>query len=217
MEHAAARKRLVRRLVDEGVISDPRVIAALEAVERHLFVPTEIEEQAYYDTPLYIGEGQTISAPHMVGIMAQALGLRPGLKVLEVGGGSGYHAAVMAELVKPNGRVVSVELIEVLAARARENLRRSGHAGLVEVVTGDGSVGYPPEAPFDRISVAAAAPAVPKPLKEQLADRGRLLVPVGSRWGQELIRVTRSGEGLQEENLGPCVFVPLLGKYGFKD
>lgn len=217
MEHAAARKRLVQRLVDEGIISDPRVIAAMEGVERHLFVPAEIAEQAYYDTPLYIGEGQTISAPHMVGIMVQALDLRPGQKVLEVGGGSGYHAAVMAELVKPHGKVISMELIEVLAERARGNLRKAGYTDLVKVVTGDGSGGFPSEAPFDRVSVAAAAPAVPEPLKGQLADGGSLLVPVGSRWSQELMRVMRSGDEFSEEDLGGCVFVPLLGKYGFKE
>ncbi len=189
----------------------------MEVVERHLFVPPEIEEQAYYDTPLYIGEGQTISAPHMVGIMVQALDLRPGQKVLEVGGGSGYHAAVMAELVKPGGRVISMELVEVLAARARENLRRSGHSESVKVATGDGSGGCPREAPFDRISVAAAAPDIPYPLKQQLAEGGKLVVPVGSRYQQELVRVTRSHGDLIEEDLGPCVFVPLLGKYGFKE
>jgi len=188
----------------------------MEAVERHLFVPKEIEEQAYYDTPLYIGEGQTISAPHMVGIMVQALDLRPGQKVLEVGGGSGYHAAVMAELVKPNGRVITIELVDVLAARAKENLRMAGYGDAVKVVTGDGSGGCPQEAPFDRISVAAAAPDVPRPLKEQLAEGGILLVPAGSRYHQDLIRVTRSEGEFREEDLGPCVFVPLLGKYGFK-
>jgi protein-L-isoaspartate(D-aspartate) O-methyltransferase len=216
VDYAAARKKLVQRLVNEGIISDPRVVAAMEAVERHLFVPREIEEQAYYDTPLYIGEGQTISAPHMVGIMVQALDLRPGQKVLEVGGGSGYHAAVMAELVKPDGHVISMELIDVLAERARENIRRSGHSGLVKVVTGDGSLGYPPEAPFERISVAAAAPEVPPPLREQLSEGGILLVPAGSHYQQELIRVTRSKGEFREEDLGPCVFVPLLGKYGFE-
>ncbi len=216
MDYAEERKRMVRRLRDAGYISSPSVVRAMEAVERHLFIPAEIRDNGYLDTPLLIGEGQTISAPHMVGMMVEALELRPGLKVLEVGGGSGYHAAVMAELVKPDGKVYSLERIESLAERARKNLEQAGYSSLVETVVGDGSKGYLEKAPFDRISVAAASPHVPDPLKQQLADGGRLLIPVGGHYSQELVEVVRKGDVFEHRNLGGVVFVPLIGEYGFK-
>jgi protein-L-isoaspartate(D-aspartate) O-methyltransferase len=172
------------------------------AVPRHLFLPPEMCEQAYVDTPLQIGEGQTISAPHMVAIMAEALDLHPGLKVLEVGGGSGYHAAVMAELVRPGGKVFTIERIPLLVEMARKNLEAAGYSEVVEVIEGDGTRGLPEHAPYDRISVAAAAPHVPEPLKDQLSDGGKMLVPVGGSW--------------YPENLGGCVFVPLIGEHGHK-
>ncbi|MDD1743312.1 MAG: protein-L-isoaspartate(D-aspartate) O-methyltransferase [Methanomassiliicoccales archaeon] len=212
-----ARKLMVRRLMDEGVISSDRVARAMEAVERHLFLPAKLVDEAYIDTPLQIGEGQTISAPHMVAMMAEGLDLKPGLKVLEVGGGSGYHAAVMAELVKPDGRVYSMERIPSLAEGARRNLKAAGYDSMVEVIVGDGTKGLPEHAPFDRISIAAAAPYVPEPLKQQLADEGMMLIPVGGRWYQELTLVVRKGEKFIEKKLGGCVFVPLIGEYGFKD
>jgi protein-L-isoaspartate(D-aspartate) O-methyltransferase len=211
------RSRMVRRLMDTGYLSSPGVAKAMMAVPRHLFLPKEIEDEAYYDTPLPIGEGQTISAPHMVAIMMEAMELRPGQRVLEVGGGSGYHAAVMAEMVKPGGRVYSMERIEELAERARQSLVRAGYDAWVEVVVGDGTEGLPDKAPFDRISVAAAAPYVPQPLQDQLADGGRLLIPVGGRFLQELTLVARQGKKLTRRDLGGCVFVPLVGKYGFRE
>ncbi len=216
MDFAEERKRMVRRLRDTGYIHSPEVVRAMEAVERHLFIPAEIRDNGYLDTPLLIGEGQTISAPHMVGMMVEALELKPGLKVLEVGGGSGYHAAVMAELIKPDGKVYSMERIESLAERARRNLERAGYSSMVETVVGDGSKGYPDKAPFDRISVAAAAPYVPDPLKHQLAEGGRLLIPVGGHYSQELVQVVRKGDEFEHLNLGGVVFVPLIGEFGFK-
>jgi protein-L-isoaspartate(D-aspartate) O-methyltransferase len=189
----------------------------MELVERHLFLPASMVNEAYLDTPLQIGEGQTISAPHMVAMMAEGLDLRPGLKVLEVGGGSGYHAAVMAELVKPNGKVYSMERIPSLAESARRNLKAAGYDNIVEVIVGDGTKGLPEHAPFDRISIAAAAPYVPEPLKQQLAENGRMLIPVGNRWYQDLTMVERKGASYKETKLGGCVFVPLIGEFGFKD
>ncbi len=212
-----ARREMVRRLVEEGIITSDRVTRAMETVPRHLFLPAKMVDEAYIDTPLQIGEGQTISAPHMVAMMAEGLDLKPGLKVLEVGGGSGYHAAVMAELVKPDGMVYSMERIPSLAESARRNLKAAGYDSLVEVIVGDGTKGLPERAPFDRISIAAAAPYVPEPLKQQLAENGMMLIPVGGRWYQELTRVVRKGGKFAENELGGCVFVPLIGEYGFKD
>jgi protein-L-isoaspartate(D-aspartate) O-methyltransferase len=207
---------LVRQLREEGYLKTPTVSRAMQAVDRAHFVPAPSRAEAYVDTPLSIGLDQTISAPHMVAIMVEALEATPGMKVLEVGGGSGWHAAVIAGVVAPGGVVVSVERLAPLAQAARENLERAGLEGRVRVVVGDGSVGYPQEAPFDRISVAAAAPAVPPSLVDQLSpEGGRLVVPVGSRTYQELMAVTRHGDSVRRENLGGCVFVPLLGAEGF--
>jgi protein-L-isoaspartate(D-aspartate) O-methyltransferase len=212
-----ARKLMVRLLIESGVIKSAPVAHAMELVERHIFLPTNMVEHAYLDTPLQIGEGKTISAPHMVAMMAEGLDLKAGLRVLEVGGGSGYHAAVMAELVKPGGRVYSMERIPSLAESARQNLKAAGYDGMVEVIVGDGTKGLPDHAPFDRISIAAAAPYVPEPLKQQLAENGKMLIPVGGRYYQELTLVVRKGEKFIEKNLGGCVFVPLIGEFGYKD
>lgn len=216
MDPQDARKLMVRRLTETGYVSSPRVAKAMELVERHLFLPSAMQYEAYMDTPLHIGEGQTISAPHMVAMMAEALDLRSGQKVLEVGGGSGYHAAVMAELVKPDGKVISMERLPMLADRARASLRATGYDSWVEVIVGDGSKGLPEKAPFDRISIAAAAPYVPEPLQQQLLDGGKLLIPVGGKFYQELILVTRRRDSYVQKDLGGCVFVPLIGEYGFK-
>lgn len=217
MDDEGARKLMVRRLTETGYISSMRVAKAMEIVERHRFLPAGLHGEAYLDTPLHIGEGQTISAPHMVAMMAEALDLRPGHKVLEVGGGSGYHAAVMAELVRPEGRVYSMERLPGLAERARTSLAECGYSSLVEVIVGDGTRGLPEKAPFDRISIAAAAPYVPEPLQQQLADGGKLLLPVGGRYYQQLVLVTRRGGQFSKKDLGGCVFVPLIGEYGFKE
>jgi protein-L-isoaspartate(D-aspartate) O-methyltransferase len=150
----------------------------------------------------------------MVAIMASMLDLSPGMKVLEVGGGSGYHAAVIAELIRPGGKVFSIERIEELAMTAKANLARSGHDDVVQVLIGDGSKGLPEEAPFDRISVAAAAPDVPEPLIEQLADGGMLLVPVGGALSQELMMIRKVGGKVIKKNVCGVMFVPLVGEHG---
>lgn len=210
-----ARSELVDSLVRRGYARNPKVADALRKVPREEFVPRELRDEAYMDTPLPIGYGQTISAPHMVAMMAEALDLRPGQKVLEVGGGSGYHAAVVAELVSPGGHVFTVERLAELVEFARGNIARTGHSRSVTVVLSDGSAGLPDEAPFDRIFVACGAPAVPVPLKSQLKDGGTMLVPVGGRMYQELVKVARRGDAYTTLNLGGCLFVPLIGEHGY--
>jgi len=212
LEHE--RDRLVDDLKMRGYVTSKAVEDAMRRVPREEFLPAELREEAYLDSPLPIGEGQTISAPHMVAIMAENLDLKPGQKILEVGAGSGYHAAVCAEVIAPDGHIYSIERITSLASFAEGNLRRTGYAKLVTVILGDGSKGFPDHAPYDRIFVAAGAPDIPSPLTAQLAQGGKLLVPVGTRWYQDLIKVTRKGAKLEKENLGGCVFVPLLGEYG---
>lgn len=190
-----------------------RVVAAMSKTPRELFVPEHMKSLAYDDHPLLIGWGQTISAPHMVAIMCEVLDLHEGMKVLEVGGGSGYHAAVIAELVGPKGHVYAVERIPELAQKARQNLESAGYTN-VTVVVGDGSCGLLEHAPYDRISVACAAPDVPAPLKEQLATGGKLAIPVGSHL-QELLLITKTN-GFETKRCGGVIFVPLIGSYGFK-
>lgn len=199
---------MVDTLLQQGVFRDERVREALLDVPREAFV---VEGDAFLDAPQPIGGGQTISAPHMVAMMAEALDVKPGHRVLEVGGGSGYHAAVLARLCSP-GRVVSVERIPELAAKARDTLRRSG-VGNVEMVEGDGSLGHPAGAPYDRISVAAGAPALPAPLLDQLAPDGVLLIPVGPLDMQTLVRVTKDGTQVP---LMAVRFVPLVGEHGWR-
>jgi len=197
-----------------GRISD-RVIEAMARVPRELFLPEQLRSRAYEDSPQPIGWGQTISAPHMVAIMCDLLDLEDGMTVLEVGGGSGYHAAVMADLVGPSGVVYSMERIAELAAAARENLKKV-RAFNVVMVEGDGSLGLQEHAPYDRISVAATAPSVPDPLKQQLkSPGGRMIIPVGTG-DQELVLVTRKNGFSTEERMG-VIFVPLIGEHGFKE
>ncbi|HVL87909.1 MAG TPA: protein-L-isoaspartate(D-aspartate) O-methyltransferase [Candidatus Thermoplasmatota archaeon] len=208
---------LVEDLAASGHVRTEAVRQALLSVDRALFLPGH-EGEAYEDRPVAIGGGQTISAPHMVAIMAEALELAPGHRVLEVGGGSGYHAAVLARLVAPEGRVVAVEILPELAARARQNLARAGLASSVEVLAGDGSLGAPDRAPFDRVSVACAAPSIPPPLLGQLREGGLAVVPVGTRHEQTLVRARKGPGGrIGIEDLGGCVFVPLRGAFGFPD
>lgn len=214
---AAQRDRLVENLRRCGYISKPEVVKAMKAVRRHLFVPERIREAAYADHPLEIGEGQTISAPHMVGIMIEQLDLHRGQKVLEVGGGSGYHAAVAAQVVGPEGHIYTVERIALLAERAKRNLDEAGYSDRVTMVVGDGSKGIPEHAPYDRIFVACAAPDVPAPLVDQLKEGGKMLVPVGTAYlGQDLILVEKRGGKPVASNLGGCIFVPLIGEHGFR-
>ena len=191
----------------------PSVISAMSRVPREMFLPDLLQSRACDDTPLPIGRGQTISAPHMVAIMCTILDLQPGMNVLEVGGGSGYHAAVMAELIRPGGWVYSVERIAELAEEARSNLARAGVEN-VTVIHSDGSLGLPEHAPYDRISVAATAPSIPESLKQQLKSGGKMVLPVG-RDSQELYLVTRKNGFSVERKMG-VIFVPLIGQEGFK-
>ncbi|MBW6519355.1 MAG: protein-L-isoaspartate(D-aspartate) O-methyltransferase [ANME-2 cluster archaeon] len=214
MDFEAERKRLIHSLRTRHEELSGRIFTAMEHVPRHLFVKENERSAAYADYPLGIGSDQTISAPHMVAIMCHLLDLRPGHRVLEVGGGCGYHAAVMAELVRPGGHVYSIERIPTLAEEARQNLLKTGYQDEVTIIIDDGSVGLPEEAPFDRISVACAAPEIPEVLVKQLSVGGMMVIPVG-RYMQELYLVTRTN-GVKKEPKGGVIFVPLLGKYGFR-
>jgi protein-L-isoaspartate(D-aspartate) O-methyltransferase len=198
------------QLRDRDVV-DERVLAAMERVPRDLFVPEKLRHRAYDDAALPIGEGQTISQPYMVARICEALSLTGPERVLDVGTGSGYQAAVLAELAE---EVDTIERIPELAERARANLAASGH-GRVSVHVGDGSRGLPGRAPFDAIAVAAAAPELPRTLYDQLEPRGRLVVPVGRRGMQRLEVIVRSPEGPAVLRSVPCRFVPLLGEEGF--
>lgn len=210
----AAKDRLILSLLRMGYIDTSEVEAAMRAVPREEFVLQELRDDAYVDAPLPIGSGQTISAPHMVAIMLERLRLRPGMNVLEVGAGSGYHAAAVAELVRPGGHVYTVERLEALAEFARRNLQRAAYSEDVTVVVADGSKGLPEHAPYDRIFVACGAPSVPSPLVDQLAEGGLMLVPVGGMHYQDLIKVEKRDGRLIKTNEGGCVFVPLVGEHG---
>ena len=209
MQYSDARARLLKSLRRE--IDDQRVIGAIAAVPRELFVPQDIASQAYDDIALPIGEGQTISQPLMVAIMLQALDVQPTDSVLDVGTGSGYQAALLSKLA---ARVVGVERLPALVERARRTLRAGGFAN-VEVMLAMPVVGWPERAPFDRIVVGAAAPAVPEALMEQLRVGGRLVVPVGTPFEQRVAQVTRTDGGSEVRWLGPCRFVPLIGEGGW--
>ncbi len=214
-EARAARER--ERMVEEQLvrrgIADRRVLEAMRKVPRHRFVEEALRERAYGDHPLPIGEGQTISQPYMVAAMTQLLRLQGDEKVLEVGTGSGYQTAILAELAR---RVCSVERLPTLAARARRVLEELGYTNAV-VKTGDGTYGWPDEAPFDRILVTAAAPAVPAPLFQQLAEGGRLVLPVGDAYAQTLHLVDKVEGRMRTSTDCGCVFVKLVGKYGWEE
>ena len=202
---------MVERQLRGRGIEDERVLAALERVPRELFVPPESREAAYADNALAIGRGQTISQPYMVARICEELRLRGGERVLDVGAGSGYQAAVLAELA---AEVVAVEVIPALAEQARANLAAAGYER-VAVVVGDGSLGWPERAPYGGIAVAAAAPRVPPALYEQLEPGTRLVVPVGARGDQELQVVEKRDGGPAVVRSVPCRFVPLVGEEGF--
>jgi protein-L-isoaspartate(D-aspartate) O-methyltransferase len=209
---ADARLRMVEDQLRGRDIVDQRVLAAMQRVPRELFVPEDVRHRAYADAALPIGHGQTISQPYMVARIAEVLALTGGEKVLDVGTGSGYQAAVLAEVA---GEVHTIERIAELAALARENLAAAGYEN-VHVHVGDGTLGFPDEAPFTAIAVAAAAPVMPERLYEQLEPRGRLVVPLGDRWGQRLEVIVRSPEGPAVVHSVPCRFVPLVGEQGFE-
>lgn len=205
------RRRMVEEQIRRRGIRDERVLSAMEEVPRHLFVPKDIRHLAYVDEPLPIGEGQTISQPYIVAEMTAALRLSGGEKVLEIGTGSGYQTAILARLCR---EVVTVERLPSLSVDARKRLAEM-EIGNVTYVVGDGSLGSPEHAPFDRILSAAASPDVPAPWLSQLSEGGIIVLPVGGRYEQELTRVTRAGSGTETEALGGCRFVPLVGMYGF--
>jgi len=210
---AAERARMVETQLRRRGIHDERVLRAMEQIPREEFVPTDIRVMAYRDDPIHIGFGQTISQPYMTALMAQELGLTGTETVLDVGAGSGYAAAVLAELA---ARVVTVEIVPGLARVARANLQRTMRGGRIMVLEGDGSIGAAAFAPFDAISVAAAAPEVPLPLIEQLNDRGRLVIPVGDRTDQELRVVCKQNGRIEYRVATQCRFVPLRGGEGWQ-
>jgi protein-L-isoaspartate(D-aspartate) O-methyltransferase len=207
-----ARQVMVETQLKRRGITDPRVLAAMSKIPRHHFVPRHLRDQAYGDYPLPIGEDQTISQPYIVALMTQALELTGNDKVLELGAGSGYQAAILAELA---AQVFTVERIASLAQAAQQALTALGYTN-VHVQVADGTLGWPAEAPFDAILVTAGSPQVPPPLVEQLAVGGRLLIPVGDSYSQTLTRVRRTPEGLKHEYLGGCRFVKLIGKHGWQ-
>ena len=205
------REQMVRKQIERRGIRDPRVLEAMRSVPRHLFVPAGMRERAYHDGPLPIGLGQTISQPYIVAVMTDLLELKGEETVLEVGTGSGYQAAVLGEMARC---VHTVERHPHLARQAEAVLRELG-LGNVVVHVGDGSLGWPQGAPYEAILVTAAAPSVPRALLEQLADGGRLVIPVGGRDGQDLQRWQRVGERFEHESIFPVVFVPLRGESGW--
>lgn len=192
-------------------ISDERVLAAMEKVPRHLFLPDASIEEAYQDHPVSIGSGQTMSQPYMVALMTECLALKGHEKVLEIGTGSGYQAAVLAELA---AQVYTVERIESLANRARERLAALGYRN-VKVFVGDGTLGLPEYAPYQGIIVTAGTPKIAKAWEEQLEEGGWLVVPVGDRWSQQLVTATKLRGRLERQTVCGCVFVPLIGKDGW--
>jgi protein-L-isoaspartate(D-aspartate) O-methyltransferase len=208
---AVARAEMVELQLRRRGIRDERVLEAMARVPRDLFVPDSLSAHAYEDGALPIGNDQTISQPFVVATICALLGLHGSERVLDVGTGSGYQAAVLSELA---AEVVTIERIPELAYRARTTLADLGY-GNVEVKVGDGSLGVPERAPFDAVAVAAAAPTIPPALFDQLAEGGRLVVPRGSRFGQELVLVTRTPTGPTERTSIPCRFVPLVGDEGF--
>lgn len=212
------REDMVESLRRRGYLENPDIEEAFSSVPREKFVPTRVKESAYSDRPLSIGQNQTISAPSMIAIMLEVLELEEGQKVLEIGTGSGYNAALLAELVGNSGKVYSVERLEALAETGRRNLEEAGYEE-VEVIVGDGTKGYEEKAPWDRILVTACAPHISDPLIDQLAIGGRLAAPVGKHYrSQTLTVVKKTGEDETErETHGTCAFVPLVGEYGWDE
>jgi protein-L-isoaspartate(D-aspartate) O-methyltransferase len=211
-DYTSARERMVTdQLIPRG-IKDKRVLDAMRVVPRHRFIPVELRYLAYADAPLPIGQRQTISQPYIVALMTELIELKGKEKVLEVGTGSGYQAAILAQLAD---QVYTVERISELAEKAQKVFQELEIKN-IQVFERDGSAGLPEHAPFDAIMVTAAAPKVPSPLKEQLADGGRLVLPVGSRDGQVLERWRKHGEELKREHIAPVAFVPLVGDFGWE-
>ncbi len=209
---SAQRERMVQeQLISRGITSQ-KILDAFRKVPRHLFVEDGLVYQAYGDYPLPIAEGQTISQPYIVALMTQALDLKPEDTVLEIGTGSGYQTAILAELAS---KVYSIERFGSIASKARKLLDELGYHNVM-IIIGDGTKGYDKKAPYDGIIVTAGAPYVPDPLIAQLKDGGRLVIPVGGEYSQELLKITKQGGALKEESLGGCRFVKLIGEYGWE-
>jgi protein-L-isoaspartate(D-aspartate) O-methyltransferase len=212
-EYAPQRSEMVEKQLRRRGIKDPAVLAAMTAVPRHKFVANDLRTHAYDDLPLPIGGGQTISQPYIVAAMTAALHLQPGDRVLEIGTGCGYHAAVLSRLAR---EVFTIERRPELASSASNLLTQLGYSN-VHVHCGDGTLGLPEIAPFDAILVAAAAPEIPKPLLAQLVERGRMIIPVGGADHQELWLVERHGDAFPAKILEGCRFVPLVGYHGWPE
>jgi protein-L-isoaspartate(D-aspartate) O-methyltransferase len=206
------RIRMVERQIAARGVRDPRVLDAMRAIPRHRFVPENYRNAAYEDRPLPIGEGQTISQPYIVAVMTELLEPRPEDKVLEVGTGSGYQAALLSRLVS---RVITLERLSGIAERARKNLEDLGITN-VEVEVSDGTLGWPDQAPYDGILITASTPEIPPPLIDQLAEGGRLVAPVGGQGYQELVKLERHQKQIEKTYHGGVVFVPLIGRYGWR-
>ncbi|UCH00257.1 MAG: protein-L-isoaspartate(D-aspartate) O-methyltransferase [Deltaproteobacteria bacterium] len=208
-----ARERMVKdQLIARG-IKDERVLQVMGKIPRHLFIEEALAGEAYNDHPVPIGEKQTISQPYIVALMTEALELKGDENTLEIGTGSGYQTAILAEL---SSRVYTVERIECLLVNARKILAHLGYDNILFKVF-DGTIGWKEYAPFDTIMVTAGAPGVPEPLIDQLADDGRMIIPIGDRYSQELIKIVRRGKSLEQKNLGGCRFVNLIGIHGWQD
>ncbi|MEZ4524456.1 MAG: protein-L-isoaspartate(D-aspartate) O-methyltransferase [Desulfobacterales bacterium] len=210
--YARQREDMVRRQIEARGVTDPKVLAAMREVPRHLFVGEALEDQAYGDFPLPIGEQQTISQPYIVAEMTQALALSEEDRVLEIGTGSGYQAAVLAEIVF---RVYTVERIHALYIRTRKLFDRLHYHNIVTRYS-DGTMGWEEESPFDAIIVTAGSPVIPAPLIRQLAVGGRMVIPVGNRFTQDLVKIYKDQNGIRQVSLGGCRFVKLIGTHGWK-
>jgi protein-L-isoaspartate(D-aspartate) O-methyltransferase len=204
---------LIKQLILEKRIKTKEVEKAFLEIKREDFLPDNKRKYAYIDTPLEIGNGQTISAPHMVAIMVEGLDIKKGQKILEIGAGSGYHAAIVSKLVGDSGNVYSVERYRSLVKNARKSIEKS-NINNVKIINGDGSAGFEKESPYDRIYVTCAAPDIPQKLIDQLKENGKLMIPVG-RMLSQLILVEKIEGKIKKTDLGGCAFVPLIGKYGF--
>ncbi|MDP3142851.1 MAG: protein-L-isoaspartate(D-aspartate) O-methyltransferase [Candidatus Omnitrophota bacterium] len=213
MDFQRLRERMVAEQLSSRGIRDERVLKAMLKVPRHEFISNEHQDSAYADYPLAIGEGQTISQPYIVALMTEALQLKGEEKVLEIGAGSGYQAAILAELVQ---EVYSVERIKSLADNTTALLKKMGY-GNINIKVADGTLGWEEFAPFDRIIVTAASPQVPDTLIKQLKENGILVIPLAGSFAQMLTRITKEKSGLKSEDICACVFVPLVGKYGYKE
>jgi protein-L-isoaspartate(D-aspartate) O-methyltransferase len=208
-----SRKEMTNQQIEARGIKNKRVLSVFKEIPRELFISDQYQDSAYGDYPLPIGSGQTISQPYMVALMTEKLSLKETDIVLEVGTGSGYQAAILAKLCR---QVYSVERFPLLAEKAKLVLSNL-NIGNVEIKTGDGTLGWQEHAPYDAIIVTASAPQIPKPLVDQLKEGGRLVAPVGSLGSQSLVRATKRRKKLEEEHICGCVFVPLVGKFGWRD